>query len=75
MGVSQGSILDALVYSIYTPAIEKIIQYCVWHMYTDDLQIYTTFDRKSEIVMNQKLNFNAPVDNICGNSYFKLKNM
>ena len=40
LGVPQGSIVSPLLYSLYSFAITSVINYCKYHLYADDLQIY-----------------------------------
>ena len=49
-GVSQGSILGPILYSLYVKGIEKIAKNhsIKVHVYADDVQLYTSSDKKSD---------------------------
>jgi hypothetical protein len=38
-GVSQGSVLGSLLFSSYIEDVSRVIRYCLFHIYADDLQI------------------------------------
>ena len=62
-GVPQGSVLSSILYSIYTFAISRVLKYCKYHLYADDLQIYTSC-RISDINQNiQKIN--EDIEKLC----------
>ncbi|KAJ8732388.1 hypothetical protein PYW07_014987 [Mythimna separata] len=42
-GVPQGSILGPLLYILYSADIVNSFQHCRYHMYADDIQLYTSF--------------------------------
>jgi hypothetical protein len=39
-GVPQGSVLGPLLFIIYSNDVSRVIHFCRFHMYVDDLQIY-----------------------------------
>jgi hypothetical protein len=41
-GVSQESVLGPLLFISYTDDVLRVIRYCRFHIYADDLQIYHT---------------------------------
>jgi hypothetical protein len=41
-GVSQGSVLGPLLFISYIVDVSRVIRYCRFHIYADDLQIYHT---------------------------------
>ena len=44
MGCPQGSVLSALLYTIYTANFNNGVEYCSVHWYADDTQLYISFD-------------------------------
>jgi hypothetical protein len=42
-GVPQGSVLGSLLFISYIDDISKVIRYCRFHIYAEDLQIYNTY--------------------------------
>lgn len=42
-GVPQGSVLSALLYTVYTSTLSRYISKCKIHFYADDTQIYYSF--------------------------------
>jgi hypothetical protein len=41
-GVQQGSVLGLLLFISYIDDVSRVIRYCRFHIYADDLQIYHT---------------------------------
>jgi hypothetical protein len=41
-GVPKGSVLGALLFISYIDGVSRVIRYCHFHIYADDLQIYHT---------------------------------
>jgi retron-type reverse transcriptase len=39
-GVPQGSVLESLLFIIYFNDVSRVIHFCRFHMYADNLQIY-----------------------------------
>lgn len=52
MGVPQGSVLEPLLYLMYTIPIPEVIKKCKlnYHIYTDDTQRYVAF--KNDVIVS-----------------------
>jgi hypothetical protein len=46
-GVPQGSVLGPLLIISYIDDVSRVMRYCRFHIYADDLQIYHTCALKS----------------------------
>ena len=56
LGVSQGSVLGPLFYTIYTSQLFDAIKTCKYHAFADDTQIYYSFSKDSMQEANLILN-------------------
>uniref|UniRef100_A0A2A4IWQ4 Reverse transcriptase domain-containing protein n=1 Tax=Heliothis virescens TaxID=7102 RepID=A0A2A4IWQ4_HELVI len=61
-GVPQGSILGPLLYILYSADITKSFLNCRYHMYADDIQLYTSF--KGHDVVNAVHGINEDLQRI-----------
>jgi hypothetical protein len=61
-GVPQGSLLSPILFTIFTADLPNCIQFCKYHMYADDTQIYYSF--KSEDVSIAIQNINTDLESI-----------
>lgn len=55
-GVPQGSILGPVLFSLYCSDIINHIKYCQYHIYADDIQLYTSFKARDTPEAINKLN-------------------
>lgn len=55
-GVPQGSILGPILFILYTADIIDNIQFCNYHLYADDLQLYITFKPETTSLAVDQLN-------------------
>lgn len=55
-GVPQGSVLSALLFTLYTSQIPSKLRYSKIHMYADDIQIYAHFNAENITDVCAKLN-------------------
>lgn len=54
LGVPQESILDSLLYSVYTSVLINLVEGCSIHVYADDTQVYYSLDLENWLQATQR---------------------
>lgn len=72
-GAPQDSVLGPLIYAIYRSCFIRDLQYCDYHLYSDDTQLYYSFPKsKTEVYCSRLSNVFDRLAKIIENRLFKL---